>query len=138
VDGIAADPCYLDVWIPPGREKTLPVPVSFNAFAYVFEGAAHFGSASPPLPVQTETIDPEGDSEPRLGNRSLVPFDHGDGVRVRTGDEGCRFLLVSGKPLGEPVAWRGPIVMNTQDELRRAFEELDQGTFIKANGAKTK
>ena len=73
------------------------------------------------------------DSAPALeaGNRSLVLFDRGDEVTVQAGPEGIRFLLVSGKPLEEPVAWRGPIVMNTQDQLRQAFSELELGTFLK-------
>ena len=134
VDGIAADPRYLDITVPAHTRKTLPVPVDKNAFAYVFEGAADFRDASDPGPVRTDVIDAgEGASSgaEMLGNRSLVLFDRGDTVVVRTGEVPCRFLLVSGKPLGEPVAWRGPIVMNTQDELRRAFRELDEGTFIK-------
>ena len=61
-------------------------------------------------------------------------FDRGDEVTVQAGDEGIRFLLVSGKPLREPVAWYGPIVMNTQEQLRQAFEELQRGTFLKAEG----
>jgi redox-sensitive bicupin YhaK (pirin superfamily) len=65
------------------------------------------------------------------GNRSLVLFDRGDEVVVQAGDEGMRFLLISGKPIQEPVAWYGPIVMNTRDELQRAYEELRNGTFIR-------
>jgi redox-sensitive bicupin YhaK (pirin superfamily) len=67
-------------------------------------------------------------------NRSLVLFDHGDEVSVYAGDEGIRFLLVSGKPLQEPVAWYGPIVMNTQEQLQQAFQELQEGTFLKSQG----
>ena len=67
----------------------------------------------------------------RTGNRSLVLFDSGDEVTVHAGEEGMRFLLVSGRPIEEPVAWYGPIVMNTQAELQRAFAELNDGTFIK-------
>ena len=66
-----------------------------------------------------------------MGNRSLVLFDRGDGIVVQAGDEGIRFLLVSGRPIEEPVAWYGPIVMNTQEELRQAWQELQDGTFIK-------
>ena len=69
-------------------------------------------------------------------NRSLVLFDNGDEVTVQAGDEGIRFLLVSGKPIEEPVAWYGPIVMNTQEELRQAFAELDKGTFLKSKGSR--
>jgi redox-sensitive bicupin YhaK (pirin superfamily) len=133
VDGIAADPRYLDVWVPPGTRKTLPVETSRHAFAYVFEGAGDFRDASEPRSVKTEGV---GDPVPSIsqeetGNRSLVLFDRGDEVTVQAGEEGIRFLLVSGKPLEEPVAWQGPIVMNTPEELRQAYTELREGTFIR-------
>ena len=132
VDGIAADPRYLDVWIPPGRRKVLPVETSRHAFAYVFEGKGDFRGASGPQNVRTEKV---GTSSAvpleETGNRSLVLFDSGDEVVVQTGDEGIRFLLVSGKPIEEPVAWYGPIVMNTEEELRQAYAELHNGSFIK-------
>ncbi len=132
VDGIAADPRYLDVWVPPGRRKTLPVEMSRHAFAYVFDGAGTFRDASHPRAVPTERVGSPDDSVvDETGNRSLVLFDTGDEVTVRAGDRGIRFLLVSGEPLKEPVAWRGPIVMNTNEELRRAYEELHDGTFIR-------
>jgi redox-sensitive bicupin YhaK (pirin superfamily) len=130
VDGIAAEPRYLDVWVPPGQRKSLPTPASRHAFAYVFAGSGSFREASSPLPVQTEVVG-EADAPLMIGNRSLVLFDSGDTVVVQAGDEGVRFLLVSGKPLEEPIAWRGPIVMNTQEELRQAYRELQDGTFIK-------
>ena len=133
VEGVAADPRYLDVSVPPGRRKTLPVEVERHAFAYVFEGAGSFRSASQPFGVLTEKeIDgKEMLIRERVGNRSLVLFDSGDEVTVQAGEEGIRFLLVSGKPIREPVAWYGPIVMNTQAELNRAVSELRAGTFIK-------
>jgi redox-sensitive bicupin YhaK (pirin superfamily) len=132
VDGIAADPSYLDVWIPAGRRKTLKVETSRHAFAYVFEGSGSFRDASQPLGVLTEKDGPvETVVREQTGNRSLVLFDSGDEVTVKAGDEGIRFLLVSGKPIEEPVAWYGPIVMNTEEELRRAVKELNDGTFIK-------
>ena len=132
VDGVAADPSYVDVWVPPGQRKTLPVDTRRNAFAYVFEGNGSFRDASPPLGVLTEQPGPvEAVARERTGNRSLVLFDAGDEVTVQAGDEGIRFLLVSGKPLEEPVAWYGPIVMNTREELRQAIAELQAGTFIK-------
>lgn len=134
VDGIAADPIYLDVSVPPGVRKTLPVETTRHAFAYVFEGAGTFRDASQPKGVLTDTTG-EIDEKPVLdltGNRSLVLFDRGDEVTVQSGPEGVRFLLVSGKPLGEPVAWHGPIVMNTQAEIRQAISDLRQGTFIRA------
>ena len=132
VDGIAADPRYLDVWVPPGQRKTLPVETSRHAFAYVFEGAGTFRDASAPFGVLTEQGGPEEDLvREEAGDRSLVLFDRGDEVTVQAGEHGIRFLLVSGRPLQEPVAWYGPIVMNTQDELRTAWAELRDGTFIK-------
>jgi quercetin 2,3-dioxygenase len=131
VDGIAAEPRYLDVWVPPGRRKTLPAETSRHAFAYIFEGAGSFRDASRPGPVRTERFGSSGSALESTGNRSLVLFDRGDEVTVQAGEEGIRFLLVSGKPLQEPVAWMGPIVMNTQEELQRAYAELGAGTFIK-------
>ena len=128
VDEIAAQPVYLDVTVPAGKRVRIPVETTRNAFAYVFAGAGRFAGASAPqappgpgdFPVENEA-----------GNRSLVLFDRGDEVVVQAHDEGMRFLLVSGQPLEEPVAWQGPIVMNTREELRQAFEELEQGTFLR-------
>ncbi len=133
VDGVSADPRYLDIWIPAGRRKTLPVETDRHAFAYVFEGTGTFSAASQPLGVLTErqVDDSEIRMRERTGNRSLVLFDRGDEVTVQAGEEGIRFLLVSGKPIEEPVAWYGPIVMNTQAELQQAVAELRDGTFIK-------
>jgi redox-sensitive bicupin YhaK (pirin superfamily) len=134
VEGVAADPRYLDVFVPPGKRKTLPVEVGRHAFAYVFEGSGTFSGASKPFGVLTEKENGDGSEtlvRERTGNRSLVVFDSGDEVTVQAGDEGIRFLLVSGKPIEEPVAWHGPIVMNTQAELRQAVSELRSGTFIK-------
>jgi quercetin 2,3-dioxygenase len=131
VDGIAADPVYLDVSVAPGHRKILPVETTRHAFAYVFAGSGRFSNASGPLAVPTEGVK-WADTAPPLeaDDRSLVLFDRGDEVEVRAGDQGIRFLLVSGKPLAEPVAWYGPIVMNTQEQLQRAFEELREGTFL--------
>jgi redox-sensitive bicupin YhaK (pirin superfamily) len=133
VEGVAADPRYIDVFVPPGKRKTLPVEVGRHAFAYVFEGSGSFSGASQPFGVLTEKETPAGETLVReqTGNRSLVVFDSGDAVTVQAGDEGIRFLLVSGKPIEEPVAWYGPIVMNTQSELQQAVSELRNGTFIK-------
>jgi redox-sensitive bicupin YhaK (pirin superfamily) len=132
VEGIAANPVYIDVAVPPGKTKSLPVEAKSNAFAYIFAGSGKFCNASEPLAVPTEGVgwlDTSLHSE--ADNRSLVLFDSGDEVTVQAGKEGVRFLLVSGRPLREPVAWYGPIVMNTQEELRLAFEELQKGTFLK-------
>ena len=132
VDGIAADPTYLDVSVPPGHRKTLPVETTRHAFAYVFAGSGKFCNASGPLAVPTESVGWTDTTPPaEAANRSLILFDRGDEVVVQAGEDGIRFLLVSGQPLKEPVAWYGPIVMNTQEQLRRAFEELQQGTFLK-------
>src|SRR5438445_9101765 len=132
VDGIAADPTYLDVSVPAGRRKTLAVDARRNAFAYVFEGSGSFRDASPPLGVLTDQPGPvENVVREQVGDRSLVLFDAGDDVTVQAGDRGIRFLLVSGTPIEEPVAWYGPIVMNTEAELRQAYSELRSGTFIK-------
>ena len=132
VDGVAADPRYLDVSVQAGRQVRLPVDRTNHAFAYVFGGTGKFRDASQPLGVPNEIsggVDAADSHE--TGNRSLVLFDRGDEVVVQAGDEGMRFLLISGKPIQEPVAWYGPIVMNTRDELQRAYEELRAGTFIR-------
>ncbi len=135
VDGIAADPRYLDVWVPPGKKKNLKVEMSHHAFAYVFEGGGVFRDASSPQAVPTEIIGDNQEAKPIwTGNRSLILFDKGDEITVQAGDDGLRFLLVSGKPLEEPVAWHGPIVMNTQEELRQAMIDLRNGSFIKTKG----
>ena len=134
VEGVAADPRYLDIAVAPGKRKTLPVEIDRHAFAYVFEGSGTFAAASKPFGVLTETETADGGEtlvRERTGNRSLVVFDRGDEVTVQAGDAGIRFLLVSGKPIEEPVAWYGPIVMNTDAELRQAVSELRSGTFIK-------
>ncbi|HYR90620.1 MAG TPA: pirin family protein [Terriglobia bacterium] len=132
VDGVAADPIYLDVSVAPGMRKSLPVETARNAFAYVFAGDGKFCNASAPLAVPTEGVGWADTSPPKTAdNRSLILFDSGDEVTIQAGEDGIRFLLVSGKPLKEPVAWYGPIVMNTQEELRQAFEELQRGTFLK-------
>lgn len=144
VDGIAADPHYLDISLPPHKRKRLPVETSRSAFAYVFAGSGRFLDASEPLTAPTEWIDSSGrrlDGEASVAgstratsvdNRSLVLFDRGDEVIVESGEEGLRFLLASGQPLREPVAWHGPIVMNTQSELVKAFRDLEAGTFLRS------
>jgi quercetin 2,3-dioxygenase len=133
VEGVASDPRYLDVTVPAGKRKTLAVELERHAFAYVFEGSGNFRAASQPFGVLTEKTDGANEILVReqTGDRSLVLFDSGDEVTVQAGDQGIRFLLVSGKPIEEPVAWYGPIVMNSQAELRQAVAELRGGTFIK-------
>ena len=135
VEGVAADPIYLDVSVPPGRTRTLPVETTRHAFAYVFAGGGKFCNASGPVAVPTEPVGWADTVPPtEAGNRSLVVFDRGDELTVRAGEDGIRFLLVSGNPIAEPVAWYGPIVMNTQEQLRQAFQELERGTFLKSEG----
>jgi quercetin 2,3-dioxygenase len=133
VDGIAADPQYLDVSVPPGKTKRLKVDTRRTAFAYIFEGSAAFADASKPFGVlvEKELDGEEVQFRDMSGDRTLVVFGKGDEVVVQAGEQGVRFLLVSGAPLQEPVAWHGPIVMNTREELVTAVRELQAGTFIK-------
>ena len=133
VDGIAADPQYLDIFVPAGLRKTFRVDTYRRAFAYVFQGAGAFADASQPTGVllEKEVGGKEVNIRDLSGNRTLIRFGTGDEVTVQAGPEGIRFLLISGAPLQEPVAWHGPIVMNTQAELQTAMRELRNGTFIK-------
>ncbi len=117
VRDIVAEPTYLDVTLEGGTTFEHPTDRSTTAFAYVFAGVATFGM--------------EGSA---LGNTSVIRLGHGDRVRVKAGADGARFLLVTGRPIGEPIAWRGPIVMNTNEELAEAFHELRAGTFVKRRG----
>ena len=135
VDGIAAEPLYLDVTVPAGVRKTLPVDTRANAFAYVFQGSGRFRDAAAPegVRVEKEFRGTELNIRDLSGNRTLVRFGSGDEVTVEAGPEGVRFLLVAGRPLKEPVAWQGPIVMNTREELMQAMRELRNGSFIKAS-----
>ena len=133
VDGIAADPQYLDIYVPPGVKKTFPVDTYRKTFAYIFDGSGAFDSASIPTGVllEKEIRGEELNIRDMSGNRTLVSFDTGDFVTVQAGENGIRFLLISGKPIQEPIAWHGPVVMNTREELVQAFDELKNGTFIK-------
>jgi len=115
VQDVVSQPEYLDVSVPAGKTFTHPTARGHTVFAYVIEGKGRF--------------DPNGVR--LIGNRHLVSFDDGDAVSVTAETEPVRFLLISGKPIGEPIAWAGPIVMNTEEELRIAYAELDDGTFIK-------
>jgi redox-sensitive bicupin YhaK (pirin superfamily) len=132
VEGVAADPSYVDISVPPGKLRRIKVETTRNAFAYVFQGSGTFRDASDPKAVLTESaVNPNAPPAYDARNHSLVLFDRGDEIVVQAGPEGIRFLLVSGKPLEEPVAWYGPIVMNTQAELQQAMRELQSGKFIK-------
>ena len=118
VEGIVADPEYLDVTVPPGERFTHPTAPDHTVIAYAIEGEAEFAL------------------ETRGADGTCVIFGDGDEVEVRAGGAGARFLLLSGRPLREPIAWRGPIVMNTAEELRTAFREYSEGTFVKVGAAR--
>ena len=117
VTGIAADPTYLDVFIPPHTSFSQPIGRGHTAFAYVFEGEARFH-------------DGEGTNDPLISHPHLVVFSDGDSAKVTTGTNSVRLLLVSGLPLGEPIARYGPFVMNTEQEIEQTLLELRQGTFV--------
>ena len=131
VHGIGINPVYADMYIPPGVNLTLPIAAERSAFAYVYEGSVCFSDERDPFSHPTEAerwhdTQPPAEAE----NRTLVLFDQGRQIKLSSGEQGARFLFVSGVPLREPVAWYGPIVMNTRQELKQAFAELDQGTFL--------
>ncbi len=138
VDGIESNPSYLDIIMPPNIERIFPFETSNQGFAYIFEGSAKFHNASQPFGINVEKEFDGNEVKIRdySGNKTLVVFGDGQEVKVNSGEMGVRFLLISGKPLREPVAWHGPIVMNTQEELNQAFEELNNGTFIKTSSEK--
>jgi quercetin 2,3-dioxygenase len=133
VDGIAADPQYLDIFVPPEKKKTFKIDTRRHAFAYIFEGAGKFTDAAHPRGVllEKEYNGEELNIRDLSGNRTLIEFGKGDEISVQAGPNGIRFLLISGAPIQEPVAWHGPIVMNTKAELQQAMTELRNGTFIK-------
>jgi redox-sensitive bicupin YhaK (pirin superfamily) len=132
VQDIVIDPQYLDITIPAKTHFTFPTPPGYTVFAYIIDGKATFCDAQDPFAYEREGsnyFDTENDRH--LGNRTLIVFEDGEQILVDTEDNLVRFLLISGRPIREPVAWYGPIVMNTERELRQAFEELENGTFIK-------
>jgi redox-sensitive bicupin YhaK (pirin superfamily) len=132
VRDVVIEPEYLDVTIPPGRRYEHATPEGHTVFAYLIEGRALFCDQQNPFSYEAEGagyLDME--RNPWVGDGHLVLLEDGDGLVVSTQEQAARFLLISGKPLREPVAWYGPIVMNTREELRLAFEEYQNGTFIK-------
>lgn len=133
IDGVAADPLYLDVSVPEGLRKRFKVDTYRNTFAYVFAGAGRFTDASDPRGVllEKEVMGQEVNIRDLSGDRTLVQFGTGDEIEVQAGPKGVRFLLVAGAPLREPVAWHGPIVMNTREELMQAFDDLRNDRFVK-------
>jgi redox-sensitive bicupin YhaK (pirin superfamily) len=121
---IVTDPLFLDVTLPAGKSFVQPVPANHNAFAYVIDGEGYF--------EPRETLAREAPD--KYGEGSLLLYGSGDTVEASAGKKSVRFLLVAGKPLREPIAWYGPVVMNTQKELETAFEEFGKGTFVKHVG----
>ena len=133
INGIASDPQYFDIYIPPNKIKSFQIPTYNNCFAYIFEGNAKFDYSSKPQGIKIEkTINNEEYTiRDMSGNKTLITFDTGNEIKLLSGNNGVRFLLVSGAPIQEPVAWHGPIVMNTDNEIKQAMYELNNGTFIK-------
>ncbi len=136
VRNIVIEPEYLDVAIPAGAEFVHRTKPGHTVFAYVIEGKGYFCGERNPYSYEVEgAVYFDMQREPFVTRDSLVLFGNGPQVTVSTENDPVRFLLISGKPLREPVAWYGPIVMNTQEELRVAFDEYQNGTFIKYKGA---
>jgi redox-sensitive bicupin YhaK (pirin superfamily) len=132
VRDIVIDPEYLDVSVPAGTMFSHPVKPDHAIFAYVFEGQAYFDRGKDSFAYQVEGANYfDFVRDCLIGSESAVLYDQADEINVMTTDKPVRFLLISGKPLKEPVAWYGPIVMNTQEELRKAFDEYNNGTFVK-------
>jgi redox-sensitive bicupin YhaK (pirin superfamily) len=133
IKGIASNPQYFDIYVPPNIIKSFEIPTYNNCFAYVFEGNAKFDYSSKPKGIKIEkTINNEEYTiRDMSGNKTLITFDTGNQIKLLSGNKGVRFLLVSGNPIQEPVAWHGPIVMNTNEEIKQAMYELNNGTFIK-------
>ncbi|HZU98168.1 MAG TPA: pirin family protein [Planctomycetota bacterium] len=137
VTGIVTDPEYLDVSVPAGKTFTHAVKPDHTVFAYVIEGEGYFDDGRDAFGRdETPGSAYEVDRSCACGTHSLILFGPGRSIEVTTDKKPVRFLLVSGKPIKEPVAWYGPIVMNTQDELRTAFEEFQRGTFVKKGDAR--
>lgn len=132
VQDIVTDPRYLDITLPAETETILPVTQGHTAIAYVIAGNGYFCREKQPFAYEVrETSYYGAQQEPLIGKESLILFEDGDQIYITTASESLRFLLMSGKPIGEPVAWYGPIVMNTQEELEIAFREYRDGTFLK-------
>lgn len=133
VQNVMIDPQYLDVEVPANKTITFPFPKEHTILAYVIDGKAFFDLARKPFAHQAAGIN-YFDMDPpcECVNGTLVLYEkNGDHIAITTDAHSVRFLLISGKPLNEPIAWYGPIVMNTEDELRTAFSEYRQGTFVK-------
>ncbi len=136
VKDVVIEPEYLDVTVPPGASFRHAVKDGHAVFAYVYKGKGYFDQRNDPfsfeeIPRRWWDVDPQC----QFGPDTLVLYERqGEQIAVKAVDSVLQFLLISGRPIGEPVAWYGPIVMNTQEELRQAFQEYRQGTFIKHGG----
>ena len=129
---VVTAPEYLDVTIPPEAEFRYRVRRGHNVIAYIIEGEGRFQQEQDPYEYEVEGRNYfDFEREEKLGPETLVHFEDGDEIEVSAGKDGVRFLLAAGKPIGEPVAWQGPIVMNTREELKTAFEEFRNGNFIR-------
>jgi len=132
VENIVIDPQFLDIAVPPNTHFNFPTAPGYTVFAYVIHGKGAFCEESDPFAYQREGSNYfDMQYERWLEDRTLILFEDGDQIQVITKDDPVRFLLISGRPLNEPIAWYGPIVMNTEQELRQAFSDLQNGTFIK-------
>ena len=132
VEDIVTDPQYLDITVPAKTRFAFPTSSGHTVFAYIIDGKATFCDEKDPFAYEREGsnyFDTQHDLE--MGDRTLVVFDDGEQILINTEDNSVRLLLISGHPIREKVAWYGPIVMNTEAELRTAFEELEKGTFVK-------
>lgn len=132
VTDVVIDPEYLDVSVPPKASFTHPTVPGHTTLAYVIGGEGVFCGKGDAFSYDAVGVNYFDFAKDRLiGDRTLIVYGNGDAVRVSAGDEGVRFLFISGRPIRKSVAWHGPIVMNTREELRRAFEDLDNGTFLR-------
>ena len=135
VQDIVIEPEYIDVTVPANSKFKHPTKHDHTVFAYIIGGQGYFsGKKNSSAYESTKTTDLDNQHDPFVDNETIVLFENGDEVMASTEEQELRFLLISGKPIGEPIAWHGPIVMNTQEELQTAFEEYKQGTFIKYKG----
>ncbi len=134
VTDVVIDPEYLDVMIPANTDFKYPVKSGHTVMAYVLTGKGFFDPNRDPYSYEIEGENYfDLEREAMIGPQTMVVYDDGEQLHITSGNDGIRFLLMSGKPIGEPVAWQGPIVMNTKEELRTAFEDLKRGTFIRDN-----
>ncbi len=133
VENVVIDPQYLDITVPPKKRFVFPTTRGYTLFVYIFEGQGAFCENLDPFAYTRDGSNYfDMQHESMLGNRTLILFEDGEQIQVTTQDESVRFLFISGHPIKEPIAWYGPIVMNTEQELRQAFNDLQNGTFIKS------